>query len=94
MKKVVGDFKAGKIRNLSQANFVIVAGTSNHYSDFFGPSTIIAVDINSQNFADRYRTSLAYNPLNRILPASYNGAPQKILLVVVVLQHPFYFLYI
>jgi hypothetical protein len=84
MKKVVGDFKAGKIRNLSQANFVIVAGASNHYPDFFSPSTLIAVDINSQNFDDRSRTSLAYNPLNRILTASYKGAPQKILLVVIV----------
>jgi hypothetical protein len=84
MKKVVGDFKAGKIRKLSQANFVIVAGASNHYSGFFGPSTVIAVDINGQNFADRSRTSLAYNPLNRILTASYTAAPQKILLVVIV----------
>lgn len=60
MKKVVGDFKAGKIKNLSQANFIIVAGASNHYSDFFGPSTVMAVDINGQNFADRRRTSLRW----------------------------------
>ena len=50
----------------------------------FGPSTVMAVDINGQNFADRRRTSLAYDPLNRILTASYTAAPQKILLVVIV----------